>query len=238
MRAPFNNVEAIETIAGNHDNVVAILVEPILGEGGVVVPAPGYLSALRRICDEQNWLLMLDEIQTGNGRTGEFLAYQHTDIVPDVITLAKGLANGVPIGACLARGEAANVLVPGTHGSTFGGNPLSCAAGNATLDVMEKENLVQRAAEAGDKIMERLRSGLHGLNHVVEIRGKGLMIGVELDHPCAELVQKAMQDGYLINVAQERVVRILPPLTLSDEQVSDLGDYLVELITGAAGPTS
>ncbi|MEE9254468.1 MAG: aspartate aminotransferase family protein [Pseudomonadales bacterium] len=229
-RAPYDDVEAIEKIAQNNSNVVAILVEPVLGEGGVVIPANGYLERLRAIADAQDWLLMLDEIQTGNGRTGRFFAYQHTDIVPDVVTTAKALANGMPIGVCLARGEAANVLVAGTHGSTFGGNPLACAAAMAVLDTLADDGLIERAAELGDRIVERFRMRLEGANHVEDIRGKGLMIGIELSHPCTELVVGAMNKGVLLNVTTDTVVRLLPPLILSDAQADELVDTVSELI--------
>ena len=229
-RAPYDDVEAVEKIAQNNPNVVAILVEPVLGEGGVVIPGNDYLERLRAIADAESWLLMLDEVQTGNGRTGRFFAYQHTHVLPDVVTTAKALANGVPIGVCLARGEAANVLVAGTHGSTFGGNPLACAAALAVLDTLEEDGLIERAAELGERIVERFRMRLEGANHVEDIRGKGLIIGVELSHPCPELVVAAMEKGVLLNVTADSVVRLLPPLILSDAQADDLVDTVAELI--------
>jgi acetylornithine/N-succinyldiaminopimelate aminotransferase len=233
-RAPYDDVEAIEKIAQNNPSVVAIMVEPVLGEGGIQIPADDYLPRLRAIADAQNWLLMLDEVQTGNGRTGRFFAYQHTDILPDVVTTAKGLANGMPIGVCLARGAAADVLVAGTHGSTFGGNPLACAAAMAVLDTLEEERLIERAAQLGERIVERFRTRLNGANHIDDIRGKGLMIAVELSHPCAELVSAAMERGILLNVTADKVVRLLPPLIMSDEQADDLVDRLSELILESA----
>jgi len=200
IRAPYDDIEAIKTIASNTPDVVAIFVEPIQGEGGVQVPADNYLNELRSICDANNWLLMLDEVQTGNGRTGKYFAYQHNGILPDVVTTAKGLGNGVPIGACLAQGKAANVLQPGTHGSTFGGNPLVCAAALATVDTLISDKLMERAEELGNRILDGLKESLEGANYVTDIRGKGLMIGIELNESCTELVMLAKAKGLLINV--------------------------------------
>jgi acetylornithine aminotransferase len=222
VRAPYNDVAAIQTIADNNPEVVAVFLEPILGEGGIVIPDPEYLGALRRICDEHDWLLMLDEVQSGNGRTGRYFAYQHTDILPDVVTTAKGLANGVPIGVCLARGIAADVFQPGNHGSTFGGNPLACAAAEAVLDSLEEDKLIDRAAELGNRLLEGFRAALAGDNRVVDIRGQGLMLGIELDVSCTSLVAKALDEGLLINVTQDKVIRLLPPLILSDAEADDL----------------
>ena len=221
-RAPFNDVAAIERIAANNPNVAAVFVEPIQGEGGVNIPDPGYLQALRRICDANRWLLMLDEVQTGNGRTGAFFAYQHSGVLPDLVTTAKGLGNGVPIGVCLARGAAAELFEPGHHGSTFGGNPLACAAAHAVLDTLERDNLIRRAAELGERIVSGLRGALVGNNLVKEIRGKGLMIAIELNEPRPGLVQAGLEAGVLINQIGEQVVRLLPPLILTDAQADDL----------------
>lgn len=229
-RAPFDDVAAVRQIAENNPDVVALLVEPVLGEGGISIPAPGYLEALRKICDDHNWLMMLDEIQTGNGRTGQYFAYQHTDILPDVVTTAKGLGNGMPIGVCMARGEAAELFVPGNHGSTFGGNPLACAAGNAVLDVIERDNLVERAKVLGDRMIARFNESLAGDNRVKEIRGLGLMLAIELNDDAPELVQKGLEQGVLINVTQGNIVRLLPPLTLSDDEADTLADTVVSLI--------
>ncbi len=229
-RAPFDDVEAVQQIADNNPEVVALLVEPVLGEGGIYIAGDGYLEALRKICDEHGWLMMLDEIQTGNGRTGKYFAYQHTDILPDVLTTAKGLGNGMPIGVCLARGEAAELFVPGNHGSTFGGNPLACAAGNAVLDVMERDDLINRAADLGDRMLNKLRTELAGSNRVKEIRGLGLMLAVELNEDAPNLVTDAMAQGVLINVTQGNIVRMLPPLTLTDTEADKLVDTVVELI--------
>jgi len=182
IRAPYNDIEAIRHIAGNHTaNVVAVLVEPITGEGGIRIPADDYLNQLRDICDEKGWLLMLDEIQTGMGRTGQWFAFQHNNIMPDVMTLAKGLGNGVPIGACVARGEAAEVFQPGSHGSTFGGNPLCCAAANAVINTIETEGLVARAASLGETFATGFQESLGGKPGIKDIRNFGLMIGIELE---------------------------------------------------------
>ena len=229
VRARFDDIAAIETIAEQSSSVVAILVEPILGEGGVHVPKSDYLERLRGICDEQGWLLMLDEVQTGNGRTGKFFAYQHTSILPDVVTTAKGLANGVPIGACLARGTAASILVAGTHATTFGGNYLSCAAALATLDVLT-DGVIEQAAITGDRMRARLRAGLAGCNHVKDVRGLGMMVAVELEEPCTELATEAMNRGLLLNVTTDTVVRMLPPLNFSDEEADEAVDIVIELV--------
>lgn len=229
-RAPFNDISAVRRIAENNPNIVALLVEPVLGEGGIVIPAADYLTELRSICDEYNWLMMLDEIQTGNARTGRYFAYQHTSILPDVVTTAKGLGNGMPIGVCMARGEAAELFVPGNHGSTFGGNPLACAAAHAVLDVIEEEQLIERAAALGDRMLDKLKTGLAGANEVKEVRGLGLMLAVELHEDAPELVSKALAAGILINVTQGNIVRLLPPLTLTDDQADQLADTVVNLI--------
>jgi acetylornithine aminotransferase len=230
LRAPFNDVEAVQKIAENADEVVAILVEPVQGEGGIAVPASDYLKKLREICDEHGWLLMLDEVQTGNGRTGKFFAYQHTDIMPDVVTTAKGLGNGVPIGACLARGPAATVFGPGNHGSTFGGNPLVCAAACAVLDALESDGLMERARVLGDRMLSQFRERLAGNNQVRDIRGFGLMFGIELAEPCGQLVGQGLEAGILINVTRDNVLRLLPPLTMSDEEADLIVDKVVALL--------
>jgi acetylornithine/N-succinyldiaminopimelate aminotransferase len=230
IRVPYDDIEALQAVAGNSTDTVAVLVEPIQGEGGVNIPAPDYLSRLRALCDAKGWLLMLDEIQTGMGRTGQLFAHQHSGIRPDVMTLAKGLGNGVPIGACLAAGAAAQVLGPGSHGSTFGGNPLACRAGLTVLQTIEAEALTGRARVLGERLLSGLRERLGGLSGVNDIRGQGLMIGVELDRPCTELVARALEAGLLINVTAERVVRLLPPLILDDSQAHELIDGLAVLV--------
>ncbi len=230
VRVPYNDLGAVATAAANRQDIVAVLVEPIQGEGGINIPAPDYLPRLRAICDRQGWLLMLDEIQTGMGRTGRLFAHQHTGIQPDVMTLAKGLANGVPIGACLARGVAATVLGPGSHGSTFGGNPLACRAATAVLATLESQGLVDRATHLGNQIKTGFRQALARQPGIRDIRGMGLMIGIELDRPCAELVGQALAAGLLINVTADRVIRLLPPLILERDQVELLVDQLARLI--------
>ncbi len=231
VSAPFNDIEAIEKIAANNSDIVAILVEPILGEGGIIIPDQNYLPKLREICDHNSWLLMLDEVQTGNGRTGSYFAYQQNSILPDVVTTAKGLGNGLPIGACLARSIASDILTPGKHGSTFGGNPLVCAAANAVIDTLAEDGLLDRAAQLGNRIVSELSASLAGHNRVREIRGKGLMIAIEMDGPCSELVNVGIQEGILINVARDNVIRLLPPLTLSDDDTAELITRLKRVIS-------
>ena len=230
VRVPFDDIAAIETAAANRKNIVAILVEPIQGEGGINIPADSYLPALRRICDRERWLLILDEIQTGIGRTGRWFGFQHTDSVPDVLTLAKGLGNGVPIGACVARGAAAEVLGPGTHGSTFGGNPLACRAARAVLETIGAQRLVQHAGAQGTFLLYSFQEALAGIPGVVAVRGRGLMLGIELDRPCADLVVQALAAGLLINVTAERVIRLLPPLIIERDQAIQLVEGLSALI--------
>ena len=229
VRAPFNDMATMRNIAANDKNVVAVMVEPILGEGGIQIPDEDYLPALRALCDENGWLLMLDEIQTGSGRSGKFFCYQHTGILPDVVTLAKGLGNGVPIGVCLARGVAAGMLTAGTHGSTFGGNPLVCAAGNAVLDELEG-GLIERAGELGERMLAGLRKGLQGNNRVKDIRGKGLLLAVELHQPCTQIAQQAMEAGVLLNVTLDTIVRLLPPLILTDDEADTVVATVVDLV--------
>ncbi|HEU4709331.1 MAG TPA: acetylornithine transaminase [Methylophilaceae bacterium] len=232
VRVPFDDLEAVRQVASRHPNVVAVLVEPIQGEGGINIPKDGaaYLQGLREICNEHGWLLMLDEVQSGIGRTGTFFAYQHTGIVPDVLTLAKGLGSGVPVGACLAAGKAAEVFTPGKHGSTFGGNPLATTAGLATLEVIEQDKLCAHAEELGNWLNEALQSALKGVPGVLRIRNAGLMVGIELDRPCGELVGQALAAGLLINVTAETVVRLLPPLIINKEEAQQLVDTLAPLI--------
>ena len=230
VRAPFNDIDAIQAIADNNPGVVAVLVEPILGEGGIYIPDSDYLPALRTICDQKGWLLMLDEVQTGNARTGKYFAYQHSDCLPDVVTTAKGLGNGVPIGVCMARGEAASLFVPGNHGSTFGGNPLACAAAHAVLDVIEEEDICAQAQTQGRRIVDGLQTALAGNNSVKQIRGMGMMIAVELNSDAPELVSDALHAGLLINVTQGNIVRLLPPLNLSDQEADELVSKLTTLL--------
>ena len=230
IRAPYNNIEAIENIAINSSNVVAIMVEPIQGESGIIVPGTDYLNKLRKICDDNGWLLILDEIQTGMGRTGKWFAHQHNGIVPDIMTLAKSLGNGVPVGACVTNSKAAEVMKPGSHGSTFGGNPLACAAGLAVIKTIEQENLVERAATNGNLLQDKLSAALGSVAGVTEIRGQGLMIGIQLEKSCKQLMAQALQQGLLISVQSEHVIRLLPPLTISEQQIDTLIDTLSSLV--------
>lgn len=231
IRVPYNDAAAVEAAANEHPNIVAILVEPVQGEGGVRVPAADYLNQLRAICDAHDWLLMLDEIQTGNGRTGTYFAFQHNGILPDVVTTAKGLGNGMPIGACLAAGKAADVLQPGNHGTTFGGNPLACSAGIAVIETLKAENLVARARQLGDKLLADFKAALANHPKVVDIRGKGLMIGIELNAPCPDLVEKGRAKGILINVTSVNTIRLLPTFILTDAEAEELVTKVVELVT-------
>lgn len=230
VRVPFGDAEAVAKLAEHHNNIVAVLVEPFQGEGGVNVPAADYLAKLREICDRNEWLMMLDEIQTGIGRTGKWFAFQHSEVMPDVMTLAKGLGSGVPVGACLARGIAAQTFVPGKHGSTFGGSPFACIAALTTLQVMADEGLLGKAAEVGAFIRTDLAERLNGLAGVREIRGQGLMIGIELDRPCGDLVKQALAQKLLINVTSDTVVRLVPPLVMSRQEAAQLTEQLAELI--------
>ncbi|TNE93600.1 acetylornithine transaminase [Porticoccus sp.] len=231
VRAPYGDIEALKTIAKNNRKVVALLLEPIQGEGGIRVPEANYLTGLRQLCDEQDWLLMLDEIQTGNGRTGKYFNYQHAGILPDVLTTAKGLGNGIPIGVCLTGPKASELMQPGSHGSTFGGNPLACAAGLATVKVIQEQNLCQQAADMGNYLLQQLTERLGGLDDVIEVRGQGLMLGIEMKQPCTELVEKAAAKGLLINVTAQSVIRLLPPLNISQEEADQLVQTLGELLT-------
>ncbi len=230
IRAPFGDIAALESIANNNDSVAAVLLEPIQGEGGLHVLPEGFLKQLRELCDRNNWLLMLDEVQTGNGRTGKYFAYQHDGVLPDVLVTAKGLGNGLPIGACLAHGKAASLFHPGNHGSTFGGNPLACAAGQVVVETLNTEEMRNHVSDIGGYLQAGLRERLADAQHVVEVRGRGLMVGVELNSPCAGLVKQALDQGLLINVTAERVVRLLPPLIISRQEVDALLDILCPLI--------
>ena len=232
VRVPFDDLDAVRQVASRNVNVVAVLVEPVQGEGGINVPhdANSYLQGLRKLCDEHGWLLMLDEVQSGIGRTGTWFAFQHTNIVPDVMTLAKGLGSGVPIGACLAQGKAAEVFTYGKHGSTFGGNPLASIAGLTTLNVLEKDGLLAHAEQLGNWIANAFRAEFKDIKGVVNIRNAGLMIGIELDRPCADLVKQALEAKLLINVTADNVVRLLPPLVMNSEEAKQLVDILAPLI--------
>lgn len=231
IRVPFGDIEAIQEAAINHPDIVAVFVEPIQGEGGVNTAPQGfsYLEEIRQLCNQHNWLMMLDEVQTGNGRTGKYFAYQHTNIVPDVLTTAKGLGNGFPIGAVMTQGRGVGVLTAGNHGSTYSGTALGSRIVYTILDIMQKENIVTNAAEKGAYIVEQLRSQLGDQN--VTVRGFGLMIGIELPKACGELVDIA-RDEYktIINVTAGNVVRLLPTLNITQEQADQLIERLVKMI--------
>ena len=242
VRVPFDDLDAVRRVAEMNRSVVAVMVELIQGEGGINVCHAGYLKGIREICNERGWLLMLDEVQSGMGRTGTWFAFQHSGVSPDVMMLAKGLGNGIPIGACLAKGVAAKLFKPGSHGSTFGGNPFACAAALETLAIIEDENLMQNATTMGNFLRASFRARLGDKPGVRDIRGEGLMIGIELAHPCGELVQQGLDAGLLINVTADNVIRLLPPLNFTREQADMLIDTLTPLVTeflarqGAAQP--
>jgi acetylornithine/N-succinyldiaminopimelate aminotransferase len=229
LRVPYNDIGAIERLADNQ-SVVAVLLEVLQGEGGIHVASAEYLRKVRELCDRRQWLLMIDEVQSGVGRTGKWFAHQWAGIVPDVMTLAKGLGSGVPIGACLARGAAAKVFKPGNHGSTFGGGPLVSVAALTTLEVIEKDGLLAHAQHMGEVIQGGLKRELAGTAGVKEVRGMGLMIGVELDRPCGDLVRRALAAGLVMNVTAERVVRLLPPLVIEEAQAKSLVAILAPLV--------
>lgn len=228
VHIPYNDTEVLSRLTDT--NVVAVMLEPIQGEGGVVIPDEGYLKAVRDICDQNNWLLILDEIQTGMCRTGEWFAFQHEKITPDVMTLAKSLGNGIPIGACLAKGTAADLIQPGSHGSTFGGNPLASRAALAVIDVLSKQKLHIRAAKLGAEMLARFKSELSEIDGVNSVRGKGLMLAIELDRECAQLVNMALQEHLLINVTSENVIRLLPPLIIDDDIAQQIIAKVVRIV--------
>ncbi len=229
LRVPYNDFGAVERLS-EHPTVVAVLMEVLQGEGGIHVADHDYLRKLRELCDRRQWLLMIDEVQSGIGRTGKWFAHQWAGIVPDVMPLAKGLASGVPVGACLARGVAARVFRPGNHGTTFGGGPLVSVAALTTLEVIEKDGLLANAARQGEAIMQGLARELSGVAGVKDIRGKGLMIGIELDRPCGDLVRRGLAAGIVINVTADKVVRLLPPLVFGDAESRELVSRLAPLV--------
>jgi acetylornithine aminotransferase len=230
VRVPFNDSGAVEKIAARDPSITAVLVEPVQGEAGICVPDPDYLTRLRAICDRRGWLLVLDEIQSGLCRTGRWYAHQHESVVPDILTTAKALANGLPIGACLARGAAAGLLSPGRHGSTFGGNPLVCRTACTVLDVMRDEDLAARAELLGVRMMEGFREALGGHPAVREIRGRGLMIGIEVSREVNVLKERALQRGLILNVTRDHVIRLLPPLILDETQADEIVSTVCELL--------
>ena len=235
VRAPFDDLAALEKIAENNSDVCAILVEPIQGEGGIRVPAPDYLNRLRAFCDKHQWLLMLDEVQTGNGRTGTYFNFQQYNITPDVVTTAKGLGNGLPIGVCLAHGVAAELMQPGNHGSTFGGNLLACAGALATVETIENQQLSLKAAKIGDRLLAGFKERLAGVKTVKDVRGRGLMIGIQMTMPCKSLFAQALDAGLVINVTADSVIRLLPPLIFDEAHADQLMDVLVPLIVNFKG---
>jgi acetylornithine/N-succinyldiaminopimelate aminotransferase len=229
-RGPFNDIEALKTIADNNPDICAIFVEPIQGEGGINLADPDYFQQLRDLCDELDWLLMFDEVQTGNGRTGMFFYHQYSGVQPDVVTTAKGLGNGMPIGACLAHGEAAKLMQPGNHGSTFGGNPLASAVALKVVELIQSGDIYQRAVIVGNIIMQGLTDALEGVEHVKDIRGCGCMIGVELNKPCKSLYTEALKHGLVINVTADSVIRLLPPMIMTDQEAQQVVSILAPLI--------
>jgi len=230
VRAPYNDIAAIKNIADNNSNVVAIMVEPVQGESGINVPDRDYLNQLREICDQQDWLLILDEIQCGMGRTGKWFAFQHNNIQPDVMTLAKALGNGVPIGACLANEKAGEIMKPGNHGSTFGGNPLMCATASTVIDTIQSENLIANAKQMGDHMLHRFKENLAKVKGVREVRGLGLMLGIELNNDCAALTKLALEKHLLINVTAGKVIRLLPALIINQQQADEIVDTVSDLV--------
>lgn len=228
LHLPYNDLAAIESAANAHDNIVAVMIEPILGEGGVVVPDEHYLAGVRQLCEKHNWLFIADEIQTGVGRTGQWYASQH--LKPDVITSAKALGNGIPIGACLTRGEAAHLIQPGHHGTTFGGNPFATRVGLTVLQVMESEDLPARALAAGERLRNQLKESLHNRPEILDIRGKGMMIGIELDLDCSQLVNIGLAHGVVFNVAAGNVLRMLPPYNLTDNEIDEIARRVTDSI--------
>jgi len=228
IHVPYNDIEALNSAIDG--NVVAVMLEPIQGEGGIIIPDEGYLKSVREICDQNDCLLILDEIQTGMCRTGEWFAFQHENITPDVMTLAKALGNGMPIGACLAKGAAAELIQPGSHGSTFGGNPLASRAGLAVIDVLSKQKLHENAAKLGAQMLESFNQGFSEIKGVVSVRGKGLMLGIELDKDCAQLVNMALEEHLLINVTSDKIIRLLPPLIIDEDLAQQIVDKVIRIV--------
>lgn len=222
IRAPFNDLDAIHTIAANREDVVAVMIEPIQGEGGIYAAEEGYLRALAKLCDEHDWMLILDEIQTGNGRTGKLYSYMHYNIQPDILTTAKGLGNGVPIGACLMSKRANDLFKVGNHGSTFGGNPLACATALTVLEVIERDKICEQVTKNSALLMDKLISNLGEHPNVKAIRGKGFMIGIELDRPAADMRSIGLEHGVLFNITADTVVRLLPPLIINEDEINEL----------------
>ena len=231
VHLPYNDLAAIENSGTEHNDIVAVMVEPILGEGGIVIPDDNYLAGIRKICDEQNWLMICDEIQTGVGRTGHWFASLGQGVMPDVITSAKALGNGVPIGACLTHGSAATLIQPGHHGSTFGGNPFSTRVGLAVIEEMERQKLPERAAEGGSRLLQQLEAALHNRPQVSDIRGRGMMAAIELDTDCSQLVMTGLANRVVFNVTAGNVVRLLPPYTASDHEIDEIARRVADSVT-------
>lgn len=235
LRVPYNNIDAVRQAAEQSPDIVAVLIEPVQGEGGIRVVSANYLRELRALCDQYGWLLMLDEIQAGMGRTGAWFGHQHAGIEPDVMTLAKALGNGFPIGACLARGTAADLFSPGQHGSTFGGNPLACRVACTVLDIMARDKLPERAATLGARLLAGLQKALSDHPNVIAIRGQGLMVGIELDRHCKELVGRALEEQrLLITVTRETTIRLLPALICDEAEIDDIVLRITHLLSPSA----
>jgi len=230
VRVPYKDIGAIRAVGEHNHNVVAVMLEMVQGEGGVNIADDAFQRELRQVCDERGWLMICDEVQCGMGRTGQWFGWQHAGAKPDIMTLAKGLGSGVPIGACITAGPAAGLFAPGNHGSTFGGNPLACAAALETLATIEDDRLMANATKVGEAIRAGMREALAGVSGVVDIRGPGLMIGIELDRPCGELVSRALEAGLLINVTADRVIRLLPALVFSERDAQVLVERLAPLV--------
>ncbi len=230
IRVPYGDLEALKTVAEHHNNIVAVMLEVIQGESGIHLADPAYYQGVRALCDSREWLMICDEVQCGMARTGRWFGYQQVGVQPDVATLAKGLGSGVPIGACMAGGRAAGLFGPGNHGSTFGGNPLACAAALTTIECIEEEGLLANADRVGALIRQLFTEGLAGVKGLVEVRGRGLMIGIQLDRPCGALVAQALAAGLLINVAGDTVIRLLPSLNFSENDARELVDRMIPLI--------
>jgi len=235
IRAPFNDIDAIKTIAANRDDVVAVMLEPIQGENGIIVADDTYLRAVAALCEQNDWLLILDEVQTGNGRTGKLFSYMHTGIKPDILTTAKGLGNGFPIGACLMQNRACNLFKPGNHGSTFGGNPLACATALTVLNVIERDQLCEKVMQQSVFFKEKLIQELGDHPNVLGLRGKGYILGIELDRPAAEIKNIGLDNNILLNVTSETVIRLLPPLIISEQEIDELVTRLVKSIRQFVG---
>ena len=226
----FNDIEALESSVSAIENIVAIMVEPIQGEGGVVIPNKNYLKIIRSICDKNNFLMIVDEVQTGMCRTGKWFAFQHDKILPDIMTIAKALGNGVPIGACLARGKSAKLFQAGSHGSTFGGNPLASSVALEVINILEAKKIDKHASELGSYFLDNFRRSLEGVQGVIDIRGKGLMMAIELEKNCPDLAEKALNNKLLINVTSGNVIRLLPPLIMTKLEADQVVSILTETL--------